>query len=94
LPSAAREISSEKAVLSGQTTRLASVATLTECTIMRLDKATVVRALHEESALSEKFMAYLMARNARIEADLVAQLFNSSERRLARALKRKGDNRE
>lgn len=53
---------------------------------MRLDKAAVVRVLHDEPAFSEMFMSYLLARNARIEEDLVDQLFNSSEKRLARVL--------
>ena len=53
---------------------------------MRLDKAAVVRVLHDEPAFSEMFMSYLLARNARVEEDLVDQLFNSSEKRLARVL--------
>jgi CRP/FNR family transcriptional regulator, cyclic AMP receptor protein len=72
--------------LSGQPLRLATVATMTECTIMRLDKVTMVRVLHDEPTFSETFTSYLLTRTARVEADLVDQLFNSSERRLARAL--------
>ncbi len=72
--------------LSGQPRRLATVAALTECVIMRIEKATMVRVLHEEPAFSEMFLAYLLARNARAEEDLVDQLFNSSEKRLARLL--------
>jgi CRP/FNR family transcriptional regulator, cyclic AMP receptor protein len=72
--------------LSGQPLRLATVATMTECTIMRLDKAAIVRVLHDEPTFSERFTSYLLTRTARVEADLVDQLFNSSERRLARAL--------
>ena len=72
--------------LSGQPRRLATVAAMTECVIMRIDKATMVRVLHEEPAFSEMFLAYLLARNARVEEDLVDQLFNSSEKRLARLL--------
>jgi CRP/FNR family transcriptional regulator, cyclic AMP receptor protein len=53
---------------------------------MRITKATIVRVLREQPKFAEKFMAHLVARNARIEADLVDQLFNSSEKRLARAL--------
>ena len=53
---------------------------------MRIDKATMVRVLHEEPAFSEMFLAFLLARNARMEEDLVDQLFNSSERRLTRLL--------
>src|SRR6187551_1663304 len=59
---------------------------MTEATIMRLAKTTIVSALHDEPAFAEVFMAYLLARNARVEEDLVDQLFNSSEKRLARAL--------
>jgi CRP/FNR family cyclic AMP-dependent transcriptional regulator len=72
--------------LSGQPRRLATVAAMTECVILRLDKASIVRVLHDEPTFSEMFMAYLLARNARVEEDLVDQLFNSSEKRLARLL--------
>ena len=72
--------------LSGQPLRLATVAAMTACVIMRIEKAAMVRVLHEEPAFSEMFLAYLLARNARVEEDLVDQLFNSSERRLARLL--------
>jgi CRP-like cAMP-binding protein len=72
--------------LLGQLRRLATAATISECTVMRLEKATVVRLLHEQPKFSEKFMTHLLSRNARIEEDLVDQLFNSSEKRLARLL--------
>jgi CRP-like cAMP-binding protein len=72
--------------LSGQPLRLATVVAMTQCSIMRLDKAVIVRVLHDEPEFSEKFTAHLLARTARVEADLVDQLFNSSEKRLARAL--------
>ena len=72
--------------LSGQPRRLATVVAMTECVIMRIDKATMVRVLHDEPAFSEMFLAFLLARNARVEEDLVDQLFNSSEKRLARLL--------
>jgi CRP/FNR family cyclic AMP-dependent transcriptional regulator len=72
--------------LNGQPLRLATVAAMTECVIMRLDKAAIVRVIHNEPKFSEAFMAYLLARNARVEEDLVDQLFNSSEKRLARVL--------
>ena len=72
--------------LTGQPRRLATAATMTESAIMRLDKAAIVRVLHDEPAFSEKFMSHLLARNARVEEDLVDQLFNSSEKRLARLL--------
>jgi len=57
-----------------------------ECVIVRLEKAAIIRVLHEEPAFSEMFMSYLLTRTIRVEADLVDQLFNSSEKRLARAL--------
>jgi CRP-like cAMP-binding protein len=72
--------------LSGQSLRLASAAAMTECVILRFDKSAIVRALHEEPQFSEMFLSYILARNARVEADLVDQLFNSSEKRLARLL--------
>ena len=72
--------------LTGQPRRLATVATMTDSVIVRLDKAAIVRVLHDEPKFSEMFMTYLLTRNARIEADLVDQLFNSSEKRLARLL--------
>jgi CRP/FNR family transcriptional regulator, cyclic AMP receptor protein len=59
---------------------------MTECEIMRLEKAAIVRVLQEEPAFSEMFVSHLLARTIRVEADLVDQLFNSSEKRLARAL--------
>ena len=68
--------------LTGQPLRLATVAAMTDCVIMRLDKAAIVRVLHDEPKFSEMFMSYLLARNARVEEDLVDQLFNSSEKRL------------
>jgi CRP-like cAMP-binding protein len=71
--------------LNGQLVRLAT-AKITECEIMRLEKAAMVRVLHEEPAFSEMFVSHLLARTMRVEADLVDQLFNSSEKRLARAL--------
>ena len=72
--------------LTGQPLRLAGAAVMTESVIMRLDKAAVIRVLHEEPKFSEMFLAYVLARNARVEEDLVDQLFNSSEKRLARLL--------
>jgi CRP/FNR family transcriptional regulator, cyclic AMP receptor protein len=72
--------------LNGQSLRLATVAAMTDCTIMRLDKAAMVRVLHDEPKFSELFLAYILVRNARVEEDLVDQLFNSSEKRLARVL--------
>ena len=72
--------------LTGQPLRLATVMAMTECVIMRLDKAAVVNVLRDEPKFSEAFMAFLLQRNARVEEDLVDQLFNSSEKRLARLL--------
>jgi CRP/FNR family cyclic AMP-dependent transcriptional regulator len=72
--------------LTGQTLRLATAAAMTECVIMRLQKETMVRVLHEEPVFSEFFVSHLLTRTARVEADLVDQLFNSSEKRLARTL--------
>ena len=72
--------------LAGQTRRFATATAITDCEIMRLEKAAIVRVLHDEPAFSEMFVAHLLARNIRVEEDLVDQLFNSSEKRLARAL--------
>jgi CRP/FNR family cyclic AMP-dependent transcriptional regulator len=72
--------------LNGHPLRLATVVAMTSCTIMRLDKGAIVRVLREQPKFSEVFMAHLLARNARVEEDLVDQLFNSSEKRLARVL--------
>ncbi|MGA7020553.1 MAG: Crp/Fnr family transcriptional regulator, partial [Pseudolabrys sp.] len=72
--------------LNGQPVRLATATAMTECEIMRLEKATMISVLHEEPAFSEMFVSHLLARTIRVEADLVDQLFNSSEKRLARAL--------
>jgi len=65
---------------------LTDMAALMECEIMRLEKAAIIRVLHEEPAFSEMFMSHLLTRTIRVESDLVDQLFNSSEKRLARAL--------
>jgi CRP/FNR family transcriptional regulator, cyclic AMP receptor protein len=72
--------------LAGQPLRMATATAMSECSILRVQKETMVRMLHNEPALSELFMAYLLSRNVRIEEDLVDQLFNSSEKRLARIL--------
>ena len=72
--------------LTGQPLRVATATAMTECQIMRLEKAAIIRVLHDEPAFSEMFIAHLLARTIRVEADLVDQLFNSSEKRLARAL--------
>jgi CRP/FNR family transcriptional regulator, cyclic AMP receptor protein len=72
--------------LSGQSLRLATATAMTDCVIMRLRKTAIVRVLHEQPKFSEMFLSYILARNARVEADLLDQLFNSSEKRLARLL--------
>jgi len=72
--------------LAGQVLRMGSAAALTDCEILRVDKKSMMDALHREPALSDMFVAYLLARNVRYEEDLVDQLFNSSEKRLARIL--------
>jgi CRP/FNR family cyclic AMP-dependent transcriptional regulator len=73
-------------VLAGQQRRMSSASTMAESSIMRLDKASVEAVLREEPAFSAVFVQYLLSRNIRIEEDLVDQLFNSSEKRLARVL--------
>jgi CRP/FNR family cyclic AMP-dependent transcriptional regulator len=72
--------------LAGQPRRMATATAMTECEIMRLEKGAIILALHDEPAFSEMFVAHLLARTIRVEEDLVDQLFNSSEKRLARAL--------
>jgi CRP-like cAMP-binding protein len=72
--------------LTGQALRIATVATMTDSVIVRLEKAAIVRVIHQEPAFSEMFIAHLVGRAIRVEADLVDQLFNSSEKRLARLL--------
>lgn len=72
--------------LAGQTLRMGSAAALTDCELLRIDKKAMNEALRQEHAFSDVFVAYLLARNIRYEEDLVDQLFNSSEKRLARIL--------
>jgi CRP/FNR family cyclic AMP-dependent transcriptional regulator len=72
--------------LRGQPKRIASATTLSKCEIMRIEKAAIILTLREEPLFSEIFVAHLLARMSRVEEDLVDQLFNSSEKRLARAL--------
>ena len=72
--------------LAGQLLRMGSAAAMTDCEILRVEKKAMMEALHREPALSEMFVAYLLGRNIRYEEDLVDQLFNSSEKRLARVL--------
>ena len=72
--------------LIGQPKRLATAEAMTDCVTMRIDKAEIARTLREEPVFSEMFVAHILTRNARVEEDLVDQLFNSTERRLARVL--------
>src|SRR6266404_1009202 len=72
--------------LAGQVLRMGSAEAMTNCDLLRVDKKSMMQALHKEHAFSDLFVAYLLARNIRYEEDLVDQLFNSSEKRLARIL--------
>jgi CRP-like cAMP-binding protein len=72
--------------LAGQALRMGSATAMTDCAVLRIDKKAMMQALHREHTFSDMFVAYLLARNIRYEEDLVDQLFNSSEKRLARIL--------
>jgi CRP-like cAMP-binding protein len=72
--------------LAGQPVRMGTAAATTDSTILLVDKDQMVQLLHRQHALSDRFIAHMLARNIRIEEDLVDQLFNSSEKRLARTL--------
>jgi CRP-like cAMP-binding protein len=72
--------------LTGQALRMCSATAMTDCTVMRIDKKSMMDVIHRERAFSEMFVAYLLTRNIRYEEDLIDQLFNSSEKRLARVL--------
>jgi CRP-like cAMP-binding protein len=72
--------------LAGQPLRMGSATTMTDCELLRIDKKAMMEALHREHEFSDMFVAYLLGRNIRYEEDLVDQLFNSSEKRLARIL--------
>jgi len=72
--------------LTGQPLRLCAATAMTDCSVMRIDKKSMMEVLHREHAFSDMFVAYLLSRNIRYEEDLVDQLFNSSEKRLARIL--------
>ena len=72
--------------LAGQPLRMGSATAMTDCELLRIDKKAMMEALHREHEFSDLFVAYLLARNIRYEEDLVDQLFNSSEKRLARIL--------
>jgi CRP/FNR family cyclic AMP-dependent transcriptional regulator len=72
--------------LAGQALRMGSASAMTDCTILRIDKKSMMQALRQEHSFSDLFVSHLLARNIRYEEDLVDQLFNSSEKRLARIL--------
>jgi CRP/FNR family transcriptional regulator, cyclic AMP receptor protein len=72
--------------LVGQPKRLATASAMTECEMMRVAKSEIQRVIHDEPAFSEMFVSHILTRNARVEEDLVDQLFNSTEKRLARLL--------
>jgi CRP-like cAMP-binding protein len=72
--------------LTGQTLRMGTATAVVPCSVLSIEKNAMVRLLHEQPTFSDRFITYMLARNIRIEADLVDQLFNSSEKRLARVL--------
>jgi CRP/FNR family cyclic AMP-dependent transcriptional regulator len=76
----------EACIVAAQPLRLATAAAITDCEVLRVAKKEMVRVLHEQHAFSDVFVSFLLSRNARIQEDLVDQLFNSSEKRLARIL--------
>jgi CRP/FNR family transcriptional regulator, cyclic AMP receptor protein len=82
----AKDFLGEECVAGAQPQRMATAISLTVGLLLQIEKTEMVRALHEHHALSDIFVAYLLSRNIRVQADLVDQLFNSSEKRLARAL--------
>ena len=79
-------ISSGKGALAGQPLRMATAIATMPCDLLVIAKEHMIRLLHEHHEISDRFLAYVLARNIRVEADLVDQLFNSSEKRLARTL--------
>ena len=76
----------EECVTSPSVIRMATAIALNDCTLLRIERKELIRVVHEEHAFSDVFVDYLIVRNSRIQADLVDQLFNSSEKRLARTL--------
>jgi CRP/FNR family transcriptional regulator, cyclic AMP receptor protein len=76
----------EESIATPNGLRLASAATITDCIVLKIDRKEIVRVIHEEHAFSDLFLAYLLTRTMRVQADLVDHLFNSSEKRLARIL--------
>ncbi|HYT73702.1 MAG TPA: Crp/Fnr family transcriptional regulator [Vicinamibacterales bacterium] len=73
-------------VLAGQSVRIATATAVAATSVLTIEKDAMVRLIHEEASFADRFISYMLARNIRIEADLVDQLFNSSEKRLARTL--------
>jgi CRP/FNR family transcriptional regulator, cyclic AMP receptor protein len=73
-------------VLAGQSIRIGTATAIAPSSVLTIEKATIVRLLHDQPAFADRFLSYMLQRNIRIEADLVDQLFNSSEKRLARTL--------
>ncbi len=82
----AGEFVGENCMVSAHPVRLATATAMTDCALLRISKADMVRVLHEQHELSDMFVSFLLTKNARIQADVVDQLFNSSEKRLARIL--------
>lgn len=81
-----RDFLGEECIAGIQPQRMATAAALTSCTLLRIERKEMLRVLHEEKQFSEVFVSYLLGRNIRFQEDLIDQLFNSSEKRLARAL--------
>ena len=82
----AEDFLGEECIATSQPRRMATASAITEVSLLRIERQEMVRALHEQHAISDIFVSYLLSRNVRIQEDLVDQLFNSSEKRLARAL--------
>ena len=80
------EFIGEESIAGTQGLRLATATAITSCRALKIERAEVVRVMHEEHAFSDLFLKFLLARSMRTQADLVDQLFNSSEKRLARIL--------
>ena len=82
----ARDFLGEECIANLQPLRMACAAAITDSVVLKIDKNEMIRALHEQHSISDIFVSYLLSRNLRVQEDLVDQLFNSSEKRLARAL--------
>ena len=76
----------EECIALAQPVRVSSASAITPCALLKIERKAMMRALHQEHSFSDMFVAHLLARNARVQEDLVDQLFNSSEKRLARVL--------